>query len=734
MTAVAAHRALGLTDAEYDGIVEKLGREPNEVELAVFSLMWSEHCAYKHSKKLLRRLPTEGPHLVMGPGENAGAVDVGDGLTVAFKVESHNHPSAVEPFQGAATGVGGILRDVFAVGARPIAILDSLRFGELDSPRSRYLLEHAVAGIGHYGNSIGVATVGGEVMFEPSYEQNCLINAMCLGIARRDDLIRSAAAGIGNHVVLFGALTGRDGIGGASVLASAELDEDDADKRPSVQIGDPFEEAKLLECSLELLERGLLRSLQDLGAAGLTSSSAEMASKGEVGIDIDVSKVPLREADMEPFEVMISESQERMLCVVEPAKLDEVLAVCARWEVRATAIGEVTDARRLRVFAGDDLVGDMPVVALVDECPLYDLDPEAPTEPVYAPPPRRLAEGASLGETLLALLGSPNVASKQWVFEQYDSLVGSRTVRRRGETRAVQSPSADAAVLSLARDGGSGAIAVSIDGNGRRVAWDPYVGAVEAVLECARNLACAGAEPLGLTNCLNFGNPEKPHIAWQLERAVAGLAEACRALDVPVVGGNVSLYNEGGGGPIFPTPIVGMVGKLPDPDTVPGAAFRTDGHEIALLGPFEPSLDGSELVRLQGRFGEGLPELDLERHVAALAAVREAVRSGSLASCHDVGDGGLAVCLAESCIAGGIGAVVTLDGDGDAERLLFGEGPGGVVVSGPAEALDALGGEVRRIGRVGGEALSIQVAAATLSVLVEAARSAYERGIPDHFS
>ena len=546
--------------------MDKLGREPNEVELAVFSLMWSEHCAYKHSRKLLRTLPTEGPAVVMGPGENAGAVDVGDGLAVAFKVESHNHPSAVEPFQGAATGVGGILRDVFAIGARPIAILDSLRFGELDSPRSRYLLDRAVAGIGHYGNSIGVATVGGEIYFEGPYEHNCLVNAMCLGIAPRERLVRSAAAGVGNHLVLLGALTGRDGIGGASVLASAELGEDE-DKRPSVQIGDPFEEKKLLECCLELLDLGLLVSLQDLGAAGLSSSSSEMASKGEVGLDIDVDRVPLREAGMEPFEIMVSESQERMLCVVEPARLDEVLEVCAKWEVRATPIGSVTDTRHLRVLSGDELVGDMPVDALVDDCPLYDLEPERPAAPIYAAPTAQLSDHPTGPEAILALLRSPNVASKRWAFQQYDPLVGSRTVRR--------PEAADAAVLALDRDGGHGALAVSIDCNGRRVACDPYTGSVEAVLECARNLACVGAEPLGLTNCLNFGNPEKPHIAWQLSESVRGLGDACRALGVPVVGGNVSLYNEGAEGPIYPTPVVGMVGWLPDPARAAGIGFAS---------------------------------------------------------------------------------------------------------------------------------------------------------------
>src|SRR5688500_17339961 len=445
----SAHRELGLTDSEYGLICDKLGREPNRLELAMFSLLWSEHCAYKHSRKLLRRLPTQGPAVLMGPGENAGAVDVGDGLAVAFKVESHNHPSAVEPFQGAATGVGGILRDVFAVGARPIAVLDSLRFGEpAASARSRYLLERAVAGIGHYGNSIGVPTVGGEVYFEAPYERSCLVNAMCVGLARHERLIRSAAAGPGNVLVLMGAATGRDGIGGASVLASAELDEADESKRPSVQIGDPFEEKKLLECCLEALEAELLVSLQDLGAAGLTSSSAEMASKGGVGLDIDVTRVPLREAGMWPFEVMVSESQERMLAVVEPACLDALLALCARWEVGAAAIGEVTEGVQLRVLSDGEVVGDVPVAALVDECPLYDLEPEPPPGPLY-PAPARTLEGDDPPDVLLALLGSPNVASRRALFEQYDCLVGSRTVRRPEQ--------ADAAVLALP---GGGALAL----------------------------------------------------------------------------------------------------------------------------------------------------------------------------------------------------------------------------------------------------------------------------------
>jgi len=709
----ARHRELGLTDAEHDLIVAKLGREPNEVELAMFSLMWSEHCAYKHSKKLLRTLPTEGPRLVMGPGENAGAVDVGGGWSVAFKVESHNHPSAVEPFQGAATGVGGILRDIFAVGARPIAVLDSLRFGELESSRSRYLLDHVVAGIGHYGNSIGVPTVGGEIYFEGPYEQNCLVNAMCVGLIRTERLIRSAAAGVGNVLVLFGASTGRDGIGGASVLASAELGDGDEAKRPTVQIGDPFEEKKLLECSLELLERGLLVALQDLGAAGLTSSSAEMASKGEVGLDIDVAKVPLREPGLEPFEIMVSESQERMLCVVEPGRLDDVLAVCARWETRATAIGVVTGTRRLRVLDGDAVVGDMPVEGLVDDCPVYDLAPVEPAEPVYPAPRRTLGEGDAAA-TLLGLVGSANIASRRWAFEQYDCLVQSRTARRPEQ--------ADAAVLALPT---GGAIAVAIDGNGRRVACDPYRGTVEAVLECAANLACVGAEPLGLTNCLNFGNPEKPHIAWQLERAVTGLADACRALDVPVVGGNVSLYNEGAEGPIYPTPVVGMVGELPDPARAGQLGFARAGDAIALVGPFAPSLAGAELCKLRGApLAAGLPACDVDAVRAAQAAVRAAVRAGAVASAHDVAEGGLAVALAECCVAGGRGATVDL-GSGADEAALFGEGPGGFVVSGTADALAAIPG-ARVIGTVGGDALEL---AGVLRVAVAELATAHACGL-----
>jgi phosphoribosylformylglycinamidine (FGAM) synthase-like enzyme len=773
---------LGLTRAEYELICTHQEGPPNQVELAMYSLLWSEHCAYKHSKKLLRTLPTEGPHVVMGPGENAGAVDVGNGMVCAFKVESHNHPSAVEPFQGAATGVGGILRDIFAIGARPIAVLDSLRFGEPGathpgaafdwgpahpepiphspaSTRARYLLNGAVSGIGHYGNSIGVPTIGGEVYFEGPYEQSCLVNAMALGLCEREQLVRSAAAGPGNAIVLFGASTGRDGIGGASVLASAELGEADDAKRPTVQVGDPFEEKKLLECTLELLQRGLLVSLQDLGAAGLTSSASEMASKGEVGIDIDVARVPLREPGMEPFEIMVSESQERMLCVVAPADVPAVLALCEKWEVGGAAIGTVTDTLRMRIFDGERLVGEMPVGALVDECPLYDLTPEKPAAPTYATPAATLAPAASPRETLLALLRSPNIASRRPLFEQYDAIVQSRTVHRPAQ--------ADAAVLMLRpaphraemgadekRGEGIGigsaskeappdgsrtevpALAVSIDCNGRRVAADPYHGTIEAALECAANLACVGASPLGTTNNLNFGNPEKPHIAWQLTEAVRGLGDACRALQAPIVGGNVSLYNEGPAGPIYPTPVVGMVGHLPDAARAGRIGFARAGDMVALVGPFTPSLAASELAKLHGEpLPDGLAEIELDAVLAAQAAVREAVRVGTLSSAHDIAEGGLAVALAECCLAGAVGANVSLtahmpapehDDPSDTLTRLFGEGPGGFVVSGPGEALAELAerAPLRMLGTVEGNGLTISTDAgalsATLAELAEA--------------
>jgi len=557
---------------------------------------------------------------------------------------------------------------------------------------------------------------------------------MCVGLARTEEMIRSAAAGPGNLVVLMGASTGRDGIGGASVLASAELEAGDDSKRPSVQIGDPFEESKLLECCLELLDRDLLVSLQDLGAAGLTSSAGEMASKGGVGIDIDVDKVPLREPDLEPFEVMISESQERMLAVVEPSQLDQVVAACEKWQTGAAAIGEITDSGHLRVLDDGIEVGDVPVSALVDECPLYDLEPEEPGGWMYgnentlgervALTAGDSADSSDASALLLALLSSGNVASKRWAFEQYDAVVGSRTVRR--------PEAADAAVLMIPES--NRAIAVAIDGNGRRVACEPYAGAVEAVLECAQNLACVGAEPLGLTNCLNFGNPEKPSVAWQLDRAVRGLADACDALGVPVVGGNVSLYNETEHGPIYPTPVVGMVGELPDPARAAGIA-PGDGDRLILIGPFAPSLAGSELAKLRGELDAGLPRPAVEVVADSLAFVREIVREG-VGAAHDVSDGGLACALAEMAIAGGIGIEADLDPlvelrGGSGESSLYGEGPGGVIVAvGAGEAgsllerAERVGVDALQIGSAGGERISLSAAEADVSVaLAEAERA-----------
>jgi phosphoribosylformylglycinamidine synthase len=526
----------------------------------------------------------------------------------------------------------------------------------------------------------------------------------------------------------MGAATGRDGIGGASVLASAELEEGDEAKRPSVQIGDPFEESKLLEACLELLDRGLLVALQDLGAAGLTSSAAEMASKGEVGLDVDISRVRLREKDMEPFEIMVSESQERMLAVVEPARLEDVLAVCRRWEVGADAIGEVTTTGRLRVLDGEEVVGDVPVTALVDECPLYDLEPAPAASPaiLYPPSAPRLASDDPT-DVLTALLASPNLASRAPVFEQYDSIVQSRTVRRPAE--------ADAAVLALE---GGGAIAISIDGNGRRVACDPYRGTIEAVFECAANLACVGAEPLGLTNCLNFGNPEKPHVAWQLERAVAGLADACRELGVPVVGGNVSLYNEGVEGPIYPTPVVGMVGMLPDPARAGRLGFAGEGDAVAFVGPFQASLPGSELAKLRGdALPDRLPDLNPSALRETLDVVREAVRTGAVASAHDAAGGGFAVAVAECCLAGGIGARIDFAGRG--ERLLeflFGEGPGGFVLSGPRGTFEEMAKRisVTVFGEVGGGALVFALDEGELAVPLDRLRAAHDSGLAVHLS
>ncbi len=680
------HRALGLTDDEFEQIEGRLDRSPNEFELAVFSLLWSEHCGYKHSARLLRRFPTDGEHVLQGPGENAGVVSVGEGLAVAFKVESHNHPSAVEPFQGAATGVGGILRDIVAMGARPIALLDSIRFGELSEPHQRWLFANAVAGIGHYGNCVGVPNVGGECVFDPAYRDNCLINAMCVGLLPADRVTRAQASGRGNLIVLYGATTGRDGIGGASVLASQELSDEDADKRPTVQIGDPFTGKKLIESSLELVEGGHVVSLQDLGAAGLASSLSEMAVRGGAGVDVHLDRVPLREDGMTAAEIMISESQERMVAVVAPEKLAEVEDVFAKWELACAALGEVTDTGLLRCFFDGEEVGSIAACELTD-APRYDVGRQA-RFPSAAP--RRDAPAEGTPADVLRLLGSQNIASRAWVYEQYDHLVQSRTVRR---------PGLDGAVLEL--PGGRG-LAVSLDGSGRLARLDPRVGGSLAVFEAARNVACVGGRPIAMTNCLNFGNPEKDEVGWELAEAIEGMALACEALDTPIVSGNVSLYNETDGAAIHPTPTVGCIGLVEEVAAVPGR-WR-DGDVVLALGAGATRLDGSEYEAVcLGRTDGELEQLDLEAEAALVAALWKLAPEVSLL--HDVSEGGLAIALAECALWSGIGAELDLGWD---TVTLFGEGAGQAVVACSADIarrIEALDVASTEIGRVGGDSL-----------------------------
>jgi phosphoribosylformylglycinamidine synthase len=648
--------------------------------LAVFSLLWSEHCGYKHSALLLKRLPSEGPGVLQGPGENAGVVDLGEGVAVAFKVESHNHPTAVEPFQGAATGVGGILRDIVAMGARPVALLDGLRFGE-----PGFEFDLAVAGIGQYGNSVGVPTVGGETVFDPSYEDNPLVNAMCVGLLPSERLTRAHATGPGNLIVLFGATTGRDGIGGASVLASQELGESAPAKRPSVQIGDPFTGKKLIEVSVELVERGLVESLQDLGAAGLASALAEMAGRGGAGIDVRLDRVPLREGDLEPVEIMISESQERMIAVVRPDRLDDVSAICAKWELELAVIGKVTETGELRAYFRGDLAGAIPVDLLTKKMPRYRVEthPRKLEEPIdHRPAP-------AAPDDLLAILAAPNVRSRAWIYERYDQLVGSRTVRR---------PGLDAAVLRL-RPSLRG-LAVSLDGPGRSARLDPYRAGAVSVLEAARNVACAGGRPLAVTDCLNFGNPERPEVAWELSEAIDGMAAACEALGLPVVSGNVSLYNETDGRSIDPAPVVGCVGLVPDVRTIPGG-WR-EGDAVFLVGAPRIALDGSEYQSLFLGGAAGRPPRPAFESEAAL--IRFLWQTApALTSAHDVSTGGIAVALAESALRAGVGAELDLEAD---VASWFGEGGGCAVVScRPADQVALAGIMHRRLGTVGGARL-----------------------------
>ena len=712
------HRRLGLTDDELVAIRERLdGREPNELELAMFSVMWSEHCSYKSSRPLLRTLPTGGEGIVAGPGENAGVVSIGDGLAVAFKIESHNHPSAVEPYQGAATGVGGILRDIFTMGSRPIAVLDALRFGDPSDARTRHLVDGVVRGVGGYGNCVGVPTVGGELVFDPTYQGNPLVNVMAIGVLEERQLTRAAAPGPGNLVVLFGSTTGRDGIGGASVLASATFGDADPSKRPSVQIGDPFAEKLLIEASLELIDRGLVEGLQDLGAGGITCATSETADRAGTGIAVDLDAIPRREPDMEPFEVMISESQERMCAIVRPIHWDEVREVCVRWGLPVAVIGRVTGDGDVTVMSGRTELARIPARALTSDAIVHARTARQPEHRRAAPAPGvpigpsdRLPErGMDPGAVLVALLGSPNLASRRPVFEQYDSTVGADTV---------VGPGHGAAVLRI--KGTTKALVAATDGNQAVGALVPWLGAALSVAEATRNVSITGARPLGVTNCLNYGDPTRPEAFWQLSEGVRGLGDACRALGVPVTGGNVSLFNESPTGAIAPTPEIGVVGLLDDVDRRVGPGFRTEGDAIVLLGEPTPGLTGSEYATLAGATVEdGLPSLDLAREAAVQACIREAIDRGLVRSAQDVSGGGLAVALAEASMWGSLGASVRLPSAMSPAVELFGESPSRIVVTATPRHVPALellarqhGLPVESLGTVGGDRLRIQLVGA----------------------
>jgi phosphoribosylformylglycinamidine synthase subunit PurL len=707
--------AHGLTADEYDLIIGRLGREPTFTELGLFSALWSEHCAYKHSRVFLRRLPTGGPRVLQGPGENAGIVDLGDGLALTFKIESHNHPSFIEPFQGAATGVGGILRDIFTMGARPVAILDSLRFGEPHESQSRGLIEGVVAGISWYGNCFGVPNLGGEVGFAPEYAGNPLVNAMAVGLVRKDRIVRARAAGVGNPVFYVGAKTGRDGIHGAT-MASAVFDEGAHERRPTVQVGDPFTEKLLLEACLEAMETGAVVGIQDMGAAGLACACSEMPARAGTGMDIELTRVPQRETGMTPYEIMLSESQERMLLVAVRGREEEIRGVFAKWELDAVEIGTVTDDGLLRVRMKGAVVAEVPVRALADEAPVYEKPTARPAwlEDLGRFDPLGLPDAGDPAAALLALMGSPTVASKAWVYRQYDQQVG---------LNSLVLPGADAGVLRI--KGTSKGVAVTTDCNARYVYLDPRRGAAMAVAEAARNLAVSGARPLGLTDCLNFGSPERPEILWQFKEAVEGIAEACRALEIPVVGGNVSFYNETLGQAVLPTPVIGMAGLLDDADCRCTAWFQEGRDRVALLGPPAVSLGGSEyLWTLHRTLAGTLAPLDLELERRVQEACRAAIEAGLLRSAHDCAEGGLVVAVAEACVSGPapLGAQVDLPGaPGRRDLALFGEGPSRVVVSVPEAAAAHFGrlmGEFaipwEFIGRVGGSRLVVRRQAATL--------------------
>ncbi len=734
---VAEH---GLNTEEYQRLVAMLGRTPTFTELGIISALWSEHCSYKHSRPLLKTLPTKAPYVLQGPGENAGVISIGDGLAVAFKIESHNHPSAVEPYQGAATGVGGILRDVFTMGARPIAMLNSLRFGSLESARVRYLFAGVVKGIGDYGNCVGIPTVAGEIVFDAAYEGNPLVNAMCVGLMHEDDLIRAKAEGVGNPIIAVGARTGRDGIHGAS-FASEDLSSASDAKRPRIQVGDPFTEKLLLEASLELIKSDHIVAIQDMGAAGLTSSSAEMAERGDVGVTIDVTKVPTRESGMTPYEILLSESQERMLVVAKKGHEDAVRDILAKWDLTAAVIGEVIAEQVYRVTEGGKVVAEFPGTRLVTDCPSYS--PEAKESPAIRE--LRRADPAAIREraeerdplwTLEKLLSAPTIASKAWAYRQYDS-----TVR----TNTVIGPGGDAAVLRIR--GTNKGIAVKTDCNGRYVYLDPRVGGRIAVAEAARNVACTGARPMAITNCLNFGNPTRPEVFFQLKEAVAGMGEACRALGTPVTGGNVSLYNESPAGAVYPTPVIGMVGLIDDLSHVTGSTFRVDGDAILLLGEMGGELGGSEyLATIHGSVLGAPPACDVEREKATIDALLEAIMSGVVSSAHDCSDGGIGVALAECCIANpeaesGADTDLTRWAHLDNRTVLFGETQGRFVVSSSApERVEAIarnrGISCTRIGVVRSSSTALTIALANGVVRAERSmmRGAYHEAIPEIMS
>ncbi|MEF2246517.1 phosphoribosylformylglycinamidine synthase subunit PurL [Paenibacillus sp. IITD108] len=701
------YRQFGVTDQEYDLICGFLGRKPNYTEIGVFSVMWSEHCSYKTSKPILKKFPITGERVLMGPGEGAGIVDIGDNQAVVFKIESHNHPSAVEPYQGAATGVGGIIRDIFSMGARPIALLNSLRFGNLENERVKYLFENVVGGIAGYGNCIGIPTVAGEVMFNESYEGNPLVNAMCVGLIDHDKIQRGVAKGVGNPVFYVGPATGRDGIHGAT-FSSVELSEESEKNRTAVQVGDPFMEKLVMEATLELINSGIVLGIQDMGAAGLTCSSAEMAAKAGNGLELYLDEVPQRELGMTAYEMMLSESQERMLFVIEPQHEAQAREIFDRWGIICAKVGKVTDDGRLRIFHKGEEVADMPVKALVDDCPVYN---NSSAEPAYYSENGKLdssdfAEITDLNKALEQVLASPTVASKEWVYNQYDYMVRTAT--------AVQ-PGSDAAVVLV--DGTRKALAMTTDCNGRYVYLDPEVGGRIAVAEAARNIVCSGAEPLAITDNLNFGNPEKPEVFWQLEKAADGISEACVTLNTPVIGGNVSLYNENAEGAIFPTPVIGMVGLMQDIDHITTQGFKAEGDVVILLGETKAEFGGSELQYvLDGKISGRPPVIDLAVEKKTQDAVLAAIKQGLVASAHDLAEGGLAVAIAESSMSGGIGAQIELQSELRTDHLLFSESQSRILLSAKpdkAAALQALLAEQgvvhAQIGTVTGKDVAIKV-------------------------